>query len=167
MPRKSREQDEERDGVLEGADRPLGDVGEELLDAFDAREAEANDNPQAELSEEGDVEGGDEATTDEAAAANKGRLARGEEPVVGSVVSDEPNQLSDAGGSYGNQAGFESLANAYAQLPDDVAGEDTISAKQSYVRRLVDGQIVQETPPGVSATGEVLGADGQDKTEQG
>ena len=101
-----------------------------------AHQAVQEDNDQAELSEsDGDTPGSldkfavaDGPTNDEVEAANKARLARGEEPVA-EASADVLATVDEA-----DEEEMEIRNNV---------GEDTMAARQSAVDRVVDGEIVR------------------------
>jgi hypothetical protein len=111
---------------------PSDVIAADTLEAVAAHQAVQEDNDQAELSGDVDESAGsldkfavaDGPTNDEVEAANKARLARGEEPVA--EASDDP------------------VLPVPAELEElDGVGEDTMAARQSFVDRVVDGEIVR------------------------
>jgi len=102
---------------------------------IDANRAVDEDNPQADLAGDSGAEGllypdhSDGPTNDEVEAANKARLAKGEEPVAeasADVLPEEPEEGSEM------------------EIRNTV-GEDTMAVRQSAVDRVVDGEIVRAT----------------------
>lgn len=105
--------------------------------AVEAHEAVQNDNEQADISgEAGDASGdgvldknavADGPTKEEVEAANKARLARGDDPVAEAgddQLPEEPEEGSEM-----------AIRNS--------VGEDTMAVRQSNVDRVVDGKIVR------------------------
>jgi hypothetical protein len=111
---------------------PSDVIAADTLEAVAAHQAVQEDNDQAELSGEVDESAGsldkfavaDGPTRNEVEAANRARLARGEEPVA--EASDDP------------------VLPVPPELEElDGVGEDTMAARQSFVDRVVDGEIVR------------------------
>jgi hypothetical protein len=111
------------------------------FEAVAAHEAVQNDNEQAEISGEvGDASGdgvldknavADGPTKEEVEAANKARLARGEEPVAEAGDDQLPAEPE------------EGSAEEEEMRIRNTAGEDTMAVRQSNVDRVVDGEIVR------------------------
>lgn len=111
------------------------------IGAVEAHQAVQEDNDQAELSDgAGDAAGdgvldknaqADGPTNAEVEAANKARLARGEEPVA--EASEDPLPKSAA----------EEFGEDSAEASVEGVGEDTMAVRQSHVDRVIDGDIVR------------------------
>lgn len=106
-------------------------VAADSIDAVAAHQAVQEDADQAELSGDAPADGvvdkfaaADGPTNDEVEAANKARLAKGEDPVA--AASEDVLPTPDP-----NYEGVEGV------------GEDTMAIRQSAVDRVIDGEIVR------------------------
>lgn len=83
-----------------------------------------------------------EISVEEAVAANAARRAKGEESVTEGVADDNPFE------GYGATARIEDLPEDEQAVQKGEIGEDTMAVRQSFVDRVVDGEIVRASADG-------------------